>query len=311
MNLEALTEEEHDGLGGAMNAAPLPEDQHSYFTDSLLVGRHRDHFFQGLAAINVCINYAQLTKGRPAYHEGRERHSLFTASLYVECLSLEPKVVSNPVDDSERVELTKDLSIREVIAKLLHDGEGDGAYIVYRSDEKPGKYKVSTKRHLMARHRSDVVRTIREDRPEESVKGIHDVFRLYLPSDFVHFSDIKLDVDHIGSRTETALNVPIYLGGGKVYSLKQTVYNNGGVGKVCLFTRDGLSAEFFLGKADELESPRRRIATSNYVDPAEGVVAILRTYHPANKGDRREYVIQPEALQLPRIALPSRYTHPR
>lgn len=100
------------------------------------------------------------------------------------------------------------------------------------------------------------------------------------------------------------MTVPVLLGGGKVYMIKQTVYDHGDIGKVAVFGKDGLEAEFFLGKAEELpETLRKQVTESSYIDQQAGVVGVLRTYQPNDKLEREERIVSPDEIGLYRVIL--------
>jgi hypothetical protein len=96
-----------------------------------------------------------------------------------------------------------------------------------------------------------------------------------------------------------AMTVPIVLGGGRVYMIKQTVYDHGDIGKTVMFDKNGLAAEFFLAREEGLsDSLREGINEGSYFDADDRTVGVLRTYHPHDKFERKEYLVPPASLAL-------------
>ncbi len=315
MHLEEMVETRHRKRAFE---APFPDPvAGEYFTDALLTGPDRDPFFQALAALDVHLNYFQRTKAsqrQPQAEEGHERHSLFKTSLFVDCPGIEGELVKNYRRRRAPIELTQPMSVADLLRKIIDDGEGDGVYVASSAldsyDKPTGNYRVTEDKVFLYNPDDEVIDIMQERYASEGIDiaGFEDVKRLCLPPDFVHFRDRELPVrkGKIGSRTQLAMNAPVYLDGGRVFLIRQTVYDDCAIGKTAMFDRNGLAAEFFLAREEGLSSAlKRKITAGSYIDRDEGVVGVLRTYHPRNKRERREYIIPPPALQLRGIPFPT------
>jgi hypothetical protein len=273
---------------------PTTGSRPATLTDTLLL---EDRIFRSMIALNVAINYYQRTKVPGSrYAEGVERDKtsdrpLFTAALYVDCPEIEQRAVH------DTVHLRGPLRGPD-LERLLLAEEGDGAYVAYTA---PEGILLSEERHIIMLDPTPIVAQAREARPDLDVRNYGDVLAsgIYLPHDFVGFADTAIDLKRLGGRTRHAVTTPVLLGGGKVYMIKQTVYDGGNVGKTVMFDKDGLAAEFFLAKADGL-SPGLRAAVrdSSFFDRQEGVVGVLRSYGPGDKRERSEYLVPPAGLSM-------------
>jgi len=263
----------------------------------LLVGPAADPFFQTLVRMNVGTNYFQRTKtgARHHYAEGAERNAhcdvpLLGTALLVNCPDIEVHHVQDHVD------LQGPLTFADLEQRLLEHEGSDGAHIVYAGEM--GLYASSNPHKLFVDPRP-IVAGLRDSQPE--IRNFADVLGRYLPPDFVHFGATSLQFREIGCRTSSTMMVPILAGQGMAYLLKQTVFDHGDVGKVVVADKNGIAAEFFLAKADEL-SPKLRtvVRPDSYFDRQEGIVGVLRTYSSGDKRSRCEYLIPPSALNLER-----------
>ena len=267
-------------------------------TDSILVGPNRDPFFFSLVQMNVRVNYLDRTRGtRVITYEGHERDRksetpLFTASLYVNCKG----IIEDAIHEDPRTFGWQDVSSTiELEELLLREEISDGAHIVITSDK---GMRLSRGKHVFQVDPKPIMQ-------RQGFLTYTELLRYYLPSNFARYHATELDGRDIGSRTRHTLVVPILLQSGNAYSIKQTVYDHGGIGKTVRFGQHGLDAEFFLVTENELPSSLSATLTPHhYFDPQAKIVGILRVYPYENVARQvtncREYLIMPSAIGINR-----------
>jgi hypothetical protein len=225
----------------------------------------RDSLFRYLVKFSIVENYYK----RALYsriRDGAENHDLI-APLIVRDLS----TIRTHVRQNLEFRKLGDIDLKHT---LIAEAKKDGAYVL------DGR-TLSNKVYLQ-----NVVQKVLRDK---GVKTIENMQKHFLPEDFLH--DVKKHNDLIGTRTQNAISAGLL--GGKSYVVKQTAYGHSGLGKVCVFDKTGIAAEFFLKKDAE-----SRLPSAHYYHPLRKIVGVLHEYPTKDKTNRVTATITPSDLNI-------------
>ena len=227
-----------------------------------------DEVFRFLSKLTVTENFYNRTLSTLTEFEGVENPKLVAALMVREVPGLmrhiKQEIVFLPI---RGMDLKK---------RVIADAHQDGAYVIEMG-------RISNKVFLQ-NFVSDVMRM-------KCARTIEDLQKRFLPQDFLASGTaVAVETPIIGGRTQVALSAG--LAGGRGYIIKQTAYAGLPIGKVCMFTADGLDREFFLAQDKD-----NLLNEEDYFDPTRQIVGVLRIYGQ-NKTERREFRIVPSDMGI-------------
>ena len=227
-----------------------------------------DEVFRFLSHMTVVENFYGRTLATPNEFEGVENPRLVACLIVREVPGLmrhvKQEIVFLPI---------KGMDLKK---RVIGESHMDGAYIIENG-------RLSNKVFLQ-NFVSDIMR-------QKCTRTIEELQRRFLPQDFLSSGKaVALDTPLIGGRTQVAMAAG--LAGGRGYLIKQTAYAGLPIGKVCMFTSEGLDREFFLAPDAE-----KVLNADGYFEPERKITGVLRVYN-RDKTARQEYRIVPADMGI-------------
>ncbi len=235
-----------------------------------------DEVFRFLCRFTVRENFYRRTLKEGVHFEGVENQKL------VGCLIVrDVPILNRHIKQGISFHAIRGMDLAK---RLCDDAHMDGAYIIEKG--------MLSNKVFMQNFVSDVMRY-------RAITSIEQLQQKCLPEDFLSSGTaVALETPIIGGRTQVAIAAGLC--GGRGYLIKQSAYGGLPVGKVCMFTRNGLEREFFL-----LRNEGAAIKDNEYFEPRRRIVGVLRTYGPI-KRERQEYIVLASDLDIdPQKYLPS------
>ena len=227
-----------------------------------------DEVFRFLCRLTVTENFYNRALNQKRQFEGMENQQL-VATL----IAREVPVIMRHVKQDIKFTPIKGLDLKQ---KIINEAHIDGAYVIER--------RAISNKVFLQNFVSDVMRF-------KCIATIEDLQRRFLPPDFISSGKaVAVDNGIIGSRTQAALAAGLW--GGRGYLIKQTTYAGLPIGKVCMFTSEGLEREFFL-----TEDRDSLLNESAYFEPNKCIVGIQRIY-ARDKSQRKEFRVLPCELGI-------------
>jgi hypothetical protein len=228
----------------------------------------KDEVFRFLSKLTVTENFYGRTLNHQSEFEGVENPRLVAALMVREVPGLmrhvKQEIVFTPI---------KGMDLKR---RVIHESHLDGAYVIQQG-------RISNKVFLQ-NFVSDIMRF-------KGASTIELLQKRFLPQDFLASGKaVAVDTPIIGGRTQVAMAAG--LAGGRGYLIKQTAYAGLPIGKVCMFTKDGLDREFFLA-----QDQSGILKESEFFEPKRQIAGVLRVYGQ-NKAERQEFKVVPSELGI-------------